>query len=365
MVALILGGWAAEATGVASSGSYAAINDLVGVVAVGGLWWRRRAPFAVAVVTFVAGAVAPLAGGAAVVSVYTLAAHRRLAPSPGVVALSVLYVLSVAVSVASFRDPQLGVAGDALAAIAMTVAAYGWGVAARSRRELVAAFAERAERAEADQQAGVAEARRAERVRIAAEMHDGLAHRLSLLSLHAGAIELRPGARHADLAAAAQVVRSTAHLALDDLRAVIGVLRDGTIGDLAPPPAGADLDVLVTECRAAGMRLEVVDTLPTEPAMPAQLGRHTYEVVREALTNARKHAPGQPVRLAVAGGAGDGLRIEVVNPAGAPAAAPAIPGAGVGLIGLRERVELAGGRLDHGIDHRGAHRLEAWLPWPA
>jgi len=87
-------------------------------------------------------------------------------------------------------------------------------------------------------------------------------------------------------------------------------------------------------------------------------------VVREALTNARKHAPGQPVRLVVAGAAGSGLKIEVVNQVDGPRPESAdVPGAGVGLVGLRERVELAGGRLDHGIDDTGTHRVEAWLPW--
>jgi len=203
-----------------------------------------------------------MAGGAAIVSVYTVAAHRRLRVSSGVAALYALYLVSGAVSVAVFRDQDLGVVGGALAGALLTAAAYGWGLAVRSRRELMQALADRAERAEAEQQARIAEARRAERARIAAEMHDVLAHRLSLLSLHAGAIELHPDARPEDLAAAAAVVRSSAHLALDDLRAVIGVLRDGTTGDLAPQPTIADLGALVGECRTAGMSLEVVDSCP-------------------------------------------------------------------------------------------------------
>ena len=363
LAALVLGGLATDATEVAS-GSYAATNELIGLVAAVALWWRRRAPLMVAAITFLAGALAPMAGGAAIVSVYTVAAHRRLRVSSGVAALYVLYLVSGAVSVTVFRDEDLGVVGGALAGALLTVAAYGWGLAVRSRRELVEALAETVERAEAEQQARIAEARRAERARIAAEMHDVLAHRLSLLSLHAGAIELHPDARHEDLAAAAGVVRASAHLALDDLRAIIGVLRDGSPGDLAPQPTIADLGALVGECRTAGMSLEVVDTLPVDPAVPAELGRHTYVVVREALTNARKHAPGQPVRLVVSGAVGSGLQIQVVNSVDLPGRGSAdVPGAGVGLIGLRERVELAGGRLDHGIDDTGTHRVEAWLPW--
>lgn len=363
VVAFVLGGLAMDATDVAS-GPYAPVNELVGMVAVAALWWRRRAPLVVAGLTFLAAAAAPMAGGAAIVSVYTVAAHRRLGASPAAVALSVLYLVSGAVSLVLFPDDDLGVVGGVVATVVLTVAVYGWGLAARSRRELLVALAERAERAEADQHARLAATRRAVRARIAAEMHDVLAHRLSLLSLHAGAIELRPDAAPKDLAAAARVVRSSAHLALDDLRAVIGVLRGNTPGDLAPPPTLADLDALVAESRAAGMSVEVVDTLPAEPPVPAESGRHAYSAAREALTNARKHAPGQAVHLAATASPCDGVRIEVTNPVGAPVpSSAAIPGAGVGLVGLRERVELAGGHLDHGIDETGTHRVEVWLPW--
>lgn len=372
VVALVVGGLATDATEVAS-GSYAPVNELVGAVAVVALWWRRRFPLAVAAVTFVAAATAPMAGGAAIVSVYTVAAHHRRRTSLAVAVLYAGYLVTGAISLVVFPGEGLGTVGGLLAAVAMTVAAFGWGLAVRSRRELMAALAERAERAEADQHARLAEARRTERARIAAEMHDVLAHRLSLLSLHAGAIELRAGGRPEDLAAAASVVRSTAHLALDDLRTVIGVLRDDTADDLAPQPTLADLDALVAECRAAGMRVEVTAAAADPAEAPPNVGRHAYRVMREGLTNARKHAPGQPVELAVTGGPGDGLRIEIVNPTPAPAPTPAvpsaapvtIPGAGAGLAGLSERVEVAGGTLDHRTDGTGRHRLSVWLPWPA
>jgi signal transduction histidine kinase len=365
-VALVLGGMASDATDVAT-GAYNDVNEIVGMVAVAALWWRRRAPLVVAALTFVAAAVAPLAGGAALVSVYTVAAHTRRRTSAAVVAVYAGYLAAGVVSLLAFPDEELGRLGSAVAGLVLTATAFGWGLAVRSRRELLEALADRAARAEADQQARVAEARRAERARIAAEMHDVLAHRLSLLSLHAGAIEFRPDARPDDLAAAAGVIRSTAHLALEDLRTVIGVLRDDVAGDLAPPPTLADLDALVSECRAAGMTVDVTGEVAAgddpEP-VPGELGRHAYRVVREALTNARKHAPGLPVGLEVTGRAGDGLHIEIVNPmpASAAATAPAIPGAGAGLAGLRERVELAGGTLDRTVDG-GRHRLRVWLPW--
>ncbi len=97
------------------------------------------------------------------------------------------------------------------------------------------------------------------------------------------------------------------------------------------------------------------------------MGRTAYRIVQEALTNARKHAPGAPVRVSLSGGPGNDLAIEVRNALPAEATGlgrPAVPGAGQGLIGLGERAALAGGRLEHGPT--GADfRLAAWLPWPA
>jgi signal transduction histidine kinase len=369
LLALLIGGLATDATDVATT-AYADANDLIGAAAAGALWWRRRAPLAVATLTFVASAAAPMAAGASVLGVFSLAAHhRRRVP----LALAVLYVSCGVVAVALFPDEDLGVLANVTTGALVTLTAVGWGLARRSRRELMASLAERAERAEADQHARVAETRRAERTRIAAEMHDVLAHRLSMLSLQAGAIELRPDSAPEDLARAAGAVRSGAHLALEELRAVIGVLRYDDLADTAPEARTdgadlADLATLVAECRDAGMRIDVVDDPLDATALPPTLARHAYRIVQEGLTNARKHAPGAPVGLSVTSRAGDGACIEVTNPtrnsAGVPYAGT-IPGAGVGLIGVQERVELLGGTLEHDTDDAGNHRLRAWLPWPA
>ncbi|MGH8775645.1 MAG: sensor histidine kinase [Jiangellaceae bacterium] len=292
---------------------------------------------------------------------YTVAAYyERRVP----VALVVLYVASGAVGLILFPDQDLGAVGSLLVGVPMTVAAFGWGLAVRSRRQLLVALADRAERAESDQHARILEAERAERTRIAAEMHDMLAHRLSMLSLHAGAIELRPDSARHDLANAARVIRSSAHLALEDLRSVIGVLRDDTTADLAPQPAAGDLDALIEECRAAGMRIDLAGAPPDTEALPPDLGRHAYRIVQEGLTNARKHAPGQPVQLTVTGRAGDGLCVEITNPASTATCEPAVPGAGSGLVGLRERVQRAGGTIEYSADDAGTHRLRARMPWP-
>ena len=262
--------------------------------------------------------------------------------------------------------------------IVAEAALVGWGQVTRARHALIASLQERARRAEAEQGRRVAEARAAERTRIAREMHDVLAHRLSLLATYAGAIEYRPDAPPEQLARAAGVVRAGAHQALDELREVITVLReddgpgDGDAdgsgpGDGAqrPQPGLADLPRLVEESRDAGARVQLDDHVADPGALPGAAGRTAYRVVQEGLTNARKHAPGEPVQVVVDGRPGGGLLIEIRNPVvNGHAPGPVIGGSGTGLIGLTERVRLAGGELDHQAAD-GEFRLSARLPWPA
>ncbi len=245
---------------------------------------------------------------------------------------------------------------DVAASLLMAGVVIGWGLFVRARRELVRSLREQADRA-GD------EARAAERRRIAREMHDVLAHRLSLLSVHAGALEFRPDAPAEEVAEAAGVIRESARAALDELRGVIGVLReDGSESLTQPPqPTLADLAALVEESRAAGMRITARIELG-DAAPPAAVGRTAYRIAQEGLTNARKHAPGAAVTLTVHAPDG-GLEVEVRSLAAVavPAASP-LPGAGTGLIGLAERVSLTGGELEHGIDPDGAFVLRARLP---
>jgi signal transduction histidine kinase len=199
-------------------------------------------------------------------------------------------------------------------------------------------------------------------------MHDVLAHRLSLLATYAGAIEYRPDAPPEQVARAAGVVRAGAHQALDELREVITVLReDDGDGDGAerPQPGLADLSRLVDESRDAGARIQLDDRVPDPAALPGAAGRTAYRVVQEGLTNARKHAPGEPVQVVIDGRPGGELLVEIRNPlVNGQATGPAIGGSGTGLIGLTERVRLAGGELDHQAAD-GEFRLSARLPWPA
>jgi signal transduction histidine kinase len=232
-----------------------------------------------------------------------------------------------------------------------------------SRRELMWTLRARAERAEAEQELRVAQARGTERARIAREMHDVLAHRISQISLHAGALAYRSDLTPEETRASAEVIRDKAHEALTDLRGVLGVLRDATTGERlrAPQPTFADLPRLLDEARESGTRVELED-LVEGGDVPDAAGRTVYRIVQEGITNARKHAPGALVTVRISGGPDDGIEVLLRNPVGfGPSRTP---GAGLGLVGLAERAELRGGRLDHGREG-STFVLRGWIPWTA
>jgi signal transduction histidine kinase len=329
-------------------------------------------------------------------------------PVPGALALAVLAALSPAATPASTyatlhvslrrRFPvAMAVAGAGVAGLLIRglwrpisslsslwwvvlvlvaeAALVGWGELSRARQALLNSLREQAYRAQSEQASRVAEARAAERASIAREMHDVLAHRLSLLATYAGALEYRPDAPPEQLARAAGVVRAGVHQALDELREVIGVLRDdGPAAVARPQPGLSDLVGLIEETRDAGTPVDLANRMSRPDELPDSLGRNAYRIVQEGLTNARKHAPGRPVRLLLDGHPGDRLLVQLTNPAGpASPAGPATPnerslngsGTGTGLIGLAERVRLTGGEIDHGIGPDADFSLCARLPWPA
>jgi signal transduction histidine kinase len=324
---------------------------------------RRRWPVGLALVLVVASPLSALCLGAALMAVFTVAIRRswRVTAALGGL-LAVVFTSSFALAA---RTPYEY--WSAVATVAFLLAALvAWGMLVRSQRLLVHSLRERARQAEQGQQLRIQEARRLERERIAREMHDVLAHRISLLTLHAGALEFSPQADPEEVARAVGVIRRSAFEAAEDLREVIGVLR--TDGDTAdgerPQPTLADLPALADQSRRAGTPVTVEDRSADLRSVPAGMGRHAYRIVQEGLTNARKHAPGAEVRVMVDGSPGAGLMIEVRNrlPLGAPTAQ--VPGAGAGLVGLTERVELSQGWLEHGPTPDGDFQLRAWLPWP-
>ncbi|WP_406636481.1 sensor histidine kinase [Amycolatopsis sp. WGS_07] len=208
--------------------------------------------------------------------------------------------------------------------------------------------------------------RRAERTRIAREMHDVLGHRLSLLSLQAGALEVSKGPATAE---SAKTVRTTARQSLEDLRQVIGVLRDGQgfedRGERGPHPEPpqptlADIPELIANARQAGLSANVTILIDDVGGAPALLGMTAYRIVQESLTNILKHAPGTTAEVSVRGGPGNGITVEVVNPVPATDAAGT---GGAGLTGIGERVTMIGGNVSAGPTGEGTFAVRAWLPW--
>lgn len=339
----------------------------LGLGAAGMLWLRRRHPLTVAACTLVMLALSVCASGAALVAVFTLAVHcqpRRTLPA-GLAA-----VAAAAIS-AGLYGPDYDAHALALTFVG-TIAAIGVGLWVRVRRELVLSLRERARRLEDERDLHVREARLAERTRIAREMHDTLAHRISLLSVHAGALEFNRNASPEEVAHAAHVIRVSARAAQEELREVIGVLRadaDADAEPIQPPqPTFADLEALVQESREAGMPVTISNALHGE-ALPPSLGRTVYRVTQEALTNVRKHAPDQIVTVTVTGDRVSGIALEVVNRPRVGTVAGSAPehalhvGSGTGLVGLTERIALAGGELASGPLPAGGFRIGVKLPW--
>ncbi|GIG88653.1 sensor histidine kinase [Plantactinospora endophytica] len=309
-------------------------------------------------------AVSPVATPAATFAAINAARQRRF---PVAVAVALAGVAGHAVQGRLRPFAGLSYGWWLLLMAAAYAALLGWGTWARARQALVISLRERAHRAEAEQGRRVAEARIAERTRIAQEMHDVLAHRLSLLAVYAGALEYRPDSSPQRLAEAAGVIRGGVHQALEELREVVTVLRreePGPDPDSPPGPELRDVPRLVSEAREAGLTVSFEDGTDggiEEAAVAPVTGRTAYRVVQEALTNARKHAAGQPVRVRLSGAPGGTLAVDVRNPLSYEL--PELPGAGVGLVGLTERLSLAGGRLDHAVDAAGEFHLRAELPW--
>jgi signal transduction histidine kinase len=325
------------------------LDQVVGALGCAALWLRRRMPLLLSVVLVAASAFSELVAGAMLAALFTVAVHRSRRVSVAVFAFSLVAALVYTVV---RPEPAIPPIVMITIGVATQSAAYGWGVAIHHQRQLVA-------RARSEARLRTEQAQMAAREAVAREMHDVLGHRLSLLSVHAGALEYRPDAPAEDVARAARVIRESAHQALQDLREVIGVLR-APVGEL-PQPTVADIPELVAESRRAGMDVELRDDVAGAP--PDTIGRTAYRVAQEALTNAHRHAPGAPVTVAVGGSVGSGLTVEVEN--GAPDRARPAGAPGQGLTGLAERVGLAGGRLEHGPTDAAGWRVRAWLPWPA
>lgn len=231
-----------------------------------------------------------------------------------------------------------------------------------SRRDHMSALRERAETAEREQASRVAEARTGERARIAREMHDVLAHRISLIAMHSGALAYRSDLPPEEVREIAGMLRDNADQAVQELRTVLGVLRATHGEPLRPQPTLSALDELITEAEAGAMTVELDRSRWSTDPLPEATSRTAYRIIQESLTNARKHAPGSRVDLSIAGDPDAGLTIELRNPVPSDGGRDRT-GSGMGLVGLTERAVIAGGQFSYGTDRAQRFVVRAWLPW--
>ena len=259
---------------------------------------------------------------------------------------------------------------DAIVQACIFGAAWPIGTLSRHRRAALAEAASRAARAEASLDAAAARAAAAERVRIARELHDVVAHHVSLMAVQAEAVGALLPARPDEASRSADLIAGTARQAMTELRRLLGVLRFSSSDQnpssertvLTPAPSLSRLDELIDVMRGAG--LEVSLTAGSGPPLPPGVDLTAYRIVQEALTNARRHAPGSAAAVTVAYEVGH-VTVEVTNTAPRTAADPASvadPGGGHGLAGIAERVASCGGSLSLGPGPDGSFTVTAQLP---
>ncbi|MET9966014.1 histidine kinase [Streptomyces sp. NPDC006356] len=330
----------------------------LGLLTGGAAWQRRRRPelfLLCALVSFVA-----LSSWVAVmVAQYTLAERtaswRKAAPAT----LAALAVVAVPVW-------RMGGA-DAAAPISLGICLLPTllGLYIGAHRALLAELRERAERAEREQHQRVRQARSDERTQIARDMHDVVTHRVSLIVLHATALE---AARGESALMLGRQIGTIGREALTELRSLVEVLRSDTDIPLAPQPGLAELDDLVAESRRTGIPVTLTMTDGTgsgsgPPALPALVEHAVYRVVQEALTNVHKHAGDAETRIEVRH-TPRLLRLSVTNRRGTADGATDLPSGGHGLLGIAERIRLLGGELtarptpDNGFEIRAEVPLD-------
>jgi signal transduction histidine kinase len=336
------------------------IDVCLGAVAFVLVQFRRRAPLTVTLVCNALSAFSGVATGPAVLAAASLATRRvywEIALA-GVTSFTAGQVFSEMPATSNEEPFWVNLTVNLVA----TVAILGWGMYIGSRRELLWTLRDQVSRNEEEKELRADQARASERARIAREMHDVLAHRISQVTLHANAVMFREDLTAAQMRDSVAIIQQKANEALTDLRGVLGVLRDPATGEVLdkPQPTYADIPALVAETQQAGAHLEY-DDLVTAGPVPELTGRTVYRIVQEGLTNARKHAPGSLVTVRLSGSVADGIDVLVRNPLGWGSGV-AIPPSGLGLVGLRERAQLSGGRLEHGPDG-STWVLHGWIPW--
>jgi signal transduction histidine kinase len=290
------------------------------------------------------------------IAVYSVARHADRAR-----AASGLLLAAAAVAFVMLRIPVLGTTGNIPFTAVPMLGLFVLGLVLRQRAERHQELARSARALEHERAAQIEQAIADERARIARELHDLVAHSVSVMVVQAGAAEdlldRNPAAAREPLG----VVQETGRQAVQELSTMLGLLRrpPGPV-ELAPQPDERGIPALVERIRASGLDLEA--RIGDVPPLPPGIGLALYRVTQEGLTNALKHAPGGTATLALAGD-GCSVTLEIVNGLGARGSASV--GTGNGLVGIRERVAVHGGTMEAGRTDDGRFRLRVLLPLPA
>ncbi|MEU5879747.1 histidine kinase [Spirillospora sp. NPDC047279] len=325
-----------------------------------GLVVRRRHPVALALFMVVFSTVTGAGGIAGLIIVYSLGAYA--ASRRAVIAIAAAVYLSFLIfpGPTAVGEPFLALATFGLAFTALPVVL---GLYMGARKQLIASLQERTRRLEREVHLLAEKARAEERTRIAREMHDVVANRVSVMVVHAGALKAvvtRDPDRAAETAA---VIGDMGRQALDELRQVIGVLRQGERALQAGTPTMDDFRALVDQSQSAGLRAEML-VQGEERDIPPAVGRTIYRLVQEGLTNVHKHAGDANTMIGILM-LPDAVEVEIENapPGGRPE--HGLPSGGNGLVGLRERVTALGGTFNAGPIADGGYALRARIPLPA
>ncbi|MDR1851197.1 MAG: histidine kinase [Propionibacteriaceae bacterium] len=337
------------------------VDLLAGLLAILLAGLRRRFPLVIAVLESLISAISFFSLGACLLVWASLGTRRKAAEIIPIGVLACAGSLAGALAgypVQTSLDPVSLAMGEATTLAVFAVPTLV-GVNIGNRRELVASLQASNLALKEAQSARVAQARSEERTAIAMEMHDALAHRLSLVAVYAGAMENAHDWSAEKVQQSAGVVRENTRKALEELRSILGVLHEDDGIELQP--GFAAIPGLLSDARRAGTEVEVrMEEEMSWETLPEAAGTTVYRILQECLTNARKHAPGQKVEIAVGGEPGAGLALDVENEI--PSEVPATVPSGYGLVGLAQRARLAGGALSAGRkDGRFAVHLE--LPW--
>jgi signal transduction histidine kinase len=341
------------------------------LVAVGAasLIWRRVAPLTVLIVMTVVLSTFWLLGYGSFQSVlglpavYSATVHGENRHRTWLTVAASIAVLLTAASVSILDDADGFMWSNAVSMVAYLGGAAAVGVVIRNRQQIFVDLEDRADRAESER---LAEAQRAvarERIRIAREMHDVVAHGMSVMTVQSSAAQ---AIVHSDPDAAAESlaqIETVGRESLNEMRRMLGVLRSGDdeTSTFEPQPGLGEMRGLVNHCTDAGVQTELTVT-GSERDLPAGVGLAAYRLVQEALTNVLKHAGASAhadVRLDYTD---DALEIEVVDDGRGAVSSLSSTGGGNGLIGMRERVEIYGGEFSAQPSPGGGYCVRATLP---